>query len=397
MQLFEFPLLCQPTYQFETWQSYPEEHGYQNTSEISGDFQIFKITDDGQQDIIDSDDEAVATFFQQWLWFGILLEILESVDIAAFVRRKPDGTQWITTTHLQKHSQALIASAPDQSWASSPNMVQKWGSYRWQIIRRARTVVMRYLQTYECSADNIVPRTIFAVALLCEHLHEVLYRVYYRTTVADPWEAISKFNWREDDADYAMAIVEKLNEGSWCPNTLAGMDMYRSKIETLWFYANLQAPKRELGHDHCSAEQCVHLQIDHETYRTKNVAGDCDCDIVGPDPSALADIIINCKLPLTRVFFGAEGTIEKIDIQPREVDTKFVAISHVWTDGHGNPDGNLLPTCFFENFKKWSTRLPAENLSFSGWILYPSNESHGVLRNLHSRNCEIHMTKLPMS
>ncbi|KAK5077525.1 hypothetical protein LTR70_009693 [Exophiala xenobiotica] len=128
--------------------------------------------------------------------------------------------------------------------------------------------------------------------------------------------------------------------------------MYTSKIETLWFYANLQAPKRELGHDDCSAEQYVHLQIDHETYRTKHVVGDCHCDIVGPDPSALADIVINGKLPLTRVLFGAEGTIEKIDIQPREVESKFFAISHVWADGHGNPDGNLLPTCFLTELQK---------------------------------------------
>jgi len=191
---------------------------------------------------------------------------------------------------------------------------------------------MRYLQTYEYSADNIVPRTIFAVALLCEHLHEVLSRVYCHTTVDGPLEAIPKCNWRDDGADCAMAITEELNKGGWCPNTLAGMGMYDTKIETLWFYANLQAPKRELGYDDCSAEYCVHLQIDHEIYRTKHVAGDCHCDIVGPDPSALADIVINGKLPLTRVLFRAEGTIKKIDIEPREDDTKFVAISHVWAE-----------------------------------------------------------------
>lgn len=52
------------------------------------------------------------------------------------------------------------------------------------------------------------------------------------------------------------------------------------------------------------------------------------------------------KIPLLNITQTDEDLESlQVEVVAHTPDTRYVAISHVWADGLGNPMGNSLPTC----------------------------------------------------
>ncbi len=87
-----------------------------------------------------------------------------------------------------------------------------------------------------------------------------------------------------------------------------------------------------------------------KTYKTQHVAGCSGCKEHGLSSKAISAVLVPEKviIPLITVDFRRPRCPVEIlaaDITQIERVLPYVAISHVWSDGKGNPLRNFLPAC----------------------------------------------------
>ena len=72
---------------------------------------------------------------------------------------------------------------------------------------------------------------------------------------------------------------------------------------------------------------------------------DCTCEGLTIDSKTLFKILLGGSLPLLRIHQHQSLTQIVVDIVPSNDASRYVALSHVWAHGLGNPHANGLPRC----------------------------------------------------
>ncbi|KAI9740406.1 MAG: hypothetical protein M1834_004986 [Cirrosporium novae-zelandiae] len=138
----------------------------------------------------------------------------------------------------------------------------------------------------------------------------------------------------------------------WCPSAIAKV---RKELDCLLYAASLRSPSTEKDHSRCTKRSCVANQINKEIYQIRHVSNNCQCVSWKPDEERILEIIKDGGVPLVcfPVDWPADSeslVLEVIRYQPGQ---QYVAISHVWADGLGNPYENALPA--FQIWNLWRT------------------------------------------
>lgn len=137
-------------------------------------------------------------------------------------------------------------------------------------------------------------------------------------------------------------------------------------------------------HGLCDEEVCFAAQINTKTYETQHINTACDCKFVGPETSYLAKVLTNDS-PLVTMDAGREdGEVELL--LERDSTTAYVAISHVWADGLGNPGTNKLLLCQVRRIQYqvnalYGTDGPAPKPFWTNTICIPVGEEFREQRN----------------
>ncbi len=99
---------------------------------------------------------------------------------------------------------------------------------------------------------------------------------------------------------------------------------------------------------------------------TRHVSDSCGCKSLHVDEDLLADCLKKGCLPLIRLEEDSNSGQMSIDVVASTDSTSYVALSHVWADGLGNPTATALPRCQLSRLKKLIDNLDFENLDVSG-------------------------------
>ncbi|CAG9990670.1 unnamed protein product [Clonostachys byssicola] len=101
----------------------------------------------------------------------------------------------------------------------------------------------------------------------------------------------------------------------------------------------------------CTPQTCKARVFDDDTYKTKHATLDCSCDFVKADTSKLCEILHKASIPLIESVDPDDehAEITFIEAQP---GIKYVAISHVWSDGLGNTSENAIPRCQLQRLSR---------------------------------------------
>ena len=131
-------------------------------------------------------------------------------------------------------------------------------------------------------------------------------------------------------------------------------------IDTLTYLSLLKrSPMRQKSHAKCSPEGCIAYNVDMAKYKTRHITADCNCEMIGVPYEELIDIIQRGDVPLVSVIQSpdrASGITVKLST--RNKNSAYVAVSHVWADGLGNPKSNSLPVCQLRRFENSVCFLP---------------------------------------
>lgn len=131
----------------------------------------------------------------------------------------------------------------------------------------------------------------------------------------------------------------KMLEGGWCPSHLRSLKDLRPAA--LYYSSLLERPDLNVSHEVCTDARCHVPSIQSP----KHVVADCTCPLLTADQKLMCGILKAGSFPLIRMDAGESGDQPSLKVVQHKPFMRFIALSHVWADGLGNPKSNSLPTC----------------------------------------------------
>ncbi|KAK6359870.1 hypothetical protein TWF696_000999 [Orbilia brochopaga] len=360
--LVKFPLVGEQ-WDGGSFDEYPTRRGYDTTTQ--------KFLDPS----VENSRDASYAFHQTWLYLGLLANgfIGQNADPnELFLRHDEEiGDLVLTTENLAQ----FIAD-----WKTAVNAMDIPARVE-AITHASQSVTKVYNQVEELAVPNpadliwekdVTPlgeRVRFAIALLCDALGNSILSLTGNELDAQ----IDKYNskWSQgDEVPYPVyqyhrwrignSLDAAMDRALLCP--VEKKQLAESSPAFLCYLLSLPETNRYPGqHDNCIHGTCVGNNIDEKTYVTKHVDGACDCQHDGPNIEDVKKCLRDGHIPsLTISIVG--GEYRGMKVKPQKVEQAsvwrfhqgksglarsldYVALSHVWSDGLGNPFANTLPRC----------------------------------------------------
>lgn len=140
----------------------------------------------------------------------------------------------------------------------------------------------------------------------------------------------------------ASFVLGCMEDAKICPQAA---ERICSSYNYLTAYYLLHLPRsRKVDHVGCSQLICKAYTVDEETYTTVHTTEGCECEHLTVDVEKLNSIIAKGDVPLVRIKIGGKDDV-KLALKSGTPHDTYVAMSHVWMDGLGNPRSNSLPRC----------------------------------------------------
>ena len=185
----------------------------------------------------------------------------------------------------------------------------------------------------------------------------------------------------------ATEIRERMEQAGWCPHQIKyAMQTYESEV--LLYLATInRSGFRDVDHRKCARKRrCVAMNSDMKNYITRHVAPTCSCEMVAVAYEKLIKILSESGVPLIAIRKDQDQNI-RLHVEPRTLSSRYIAISHVWADGLGNPSQNGLPCCQLKRLQTQLGNLPLsrENAgTYIGKLLIDYKRFHISISRPHS-------------
>ncbi len=290
--------------------------------------------------------QELHAFLQAWLFFGLIKHTTGmSIPCSDFIYTHQDGKEYITTAPLLDYAEKWklrdYAAIKD---SGKQDILRKTTPY----LQRANSVVLQLWQRFAVrqpaevshQASGLSSELLLSLQLIGAALTRARTHVYYDSSWHIKEKASFYYHW--GNSKLMQSHMLKLG---WCKSIAAAF--MSKKLDVQCFAASLEPLKVKKDHTQCSERTCLGNQVSETGYEVKHTTRDCQCQFVGPNIDSLVSILREYQRPLillpTRVDdLGEKGSLEVVAFQP---GMHYLAFSHVWKDGLGNPLQNTLPMC----------------------------------------------------
>ena len=324
----EIPDLGGEEYDGEEFLDYPARCGWDISKLRQGNVQESKLS--GDHNALEL---QAAQFLQTWVFFGTLSELLGRV-----LKREEYSVVCQTPSENERRCLTGRKLLPLLSeWASGQRSVPKQELAEKQqklesCLNLAALVLRDLSEHWKGSGILILPDSV--------HLHLVshLYMLNYYNYLSSPLARYATFA----DAGRHPAFVSRLVKEGWCPNLIERL-VRAIGVGGLYYTTLMGRASETVDHVPCSPNACIANNIEMEHYHTRHVDVDCCCDQRGAPDSDLLPILRGQDYPI----FFVRGDDDSLVLEVKAFDgvQSYIAISHVWSDGLGNPHANSLPKC----------------------------------------------------
>lgn len=147
--------------------------------------------------------------------------------------------------------------------------------------------------------------------------------------------------------DYEI-IRRRFEDGGWCQAEYT-FQLQGWSTRYLFYLSCLSRIKR-VDHTHCSDTVCIHSVVREENYVIRHTTDGCQCEMIDLTKEVEAHFCegstseVTRQFPLIQCEDAVDGQRPRVQIVTSQ-NRPYIAISHVWSEGLGNPKGNALPTC----------------------------------------------------
>ena len=352
------PCLVDPLYTMskekKEWLEYPQYRGFEYNSASMFEWEKYPAS-------------KLADFLQDWLFFGLLRAVLpEEIPVTAedFIRKGEDGKNYFTTARLAKYIDSWQQFLLEKSIVERTQL--KEAARR--ILHQANPVINHVSDLPAIQGLRLSPSMPLECALPCALLGNAL------------WLAI--------DANYSTwcsqdLIWEQLELQGWCPFIVAGIS---NELSTTCYFATIGGPKPARDHEQCTETVCLYSLI----IKAQHIPGCNACQRLASPAAEVASSITRDITPVLRVISHPQPSKSRLEFRGSTYNTPYIAISHVWSDGLGNPLANEVYTCQAERLQKAVDRVFREqgsNTVEAGWwwldtLCVPTQEEHKAQKEL---------------
>ena len=351
------PYLCTERYDGSSWASYPSRKGRAGFSLTEGvEFnQIEAIRFMRVNPISLAEQES---FLQTWLYFGLIAEFLganstfnssdsdsvdNNLDISPTVMSANDILDIIYDTVLVQDGESTFVVLDDAGLQKFIDITQS------SMPQEPETQMARYLHLSRCLAHT--------QAVLITTPKDVSHNI--RLSIAAVGEVFMSFiiislgprndpkvtarSWANHYFDDEVNL--SMIENGWCPSDISRCMSMFSSFQSLNVIHKMDKSLPPRGHTSCTDFVCNAYQINMDKYHVVHLKDGCECgETLVVDSEELTRILFQGdQIPLLRIVGGLHDmTIELVE---SKFDSKYIAISHVWADGLGNPFANALHRC----------------------------------------------------
>ena len=272
------------------------------------------------------------SFMQAWLFFGLLNEVLGDLYCEEdFLIKDPVETdRFILCT---KKLRPLLKAACRLRFGKTSHATRKQFDHLRECLNLVVTVFFAFHSEFDwglkCSIAAVHEATVYTLNHIAQRLGSA---------------NIPNMPWAKNF--FGAAICTQMLKAGWCPSDIERAKDKFMSTQSLYFLSRMR--KNEICREHltCTASLCSSFQLDLATYQTKHRQPGCRCPDVTPSIDDVATLLRSRKLPLLQVT-QKDGNLEslKVEVVAHNPRISYVAISHVWADGLGNPRGNSVPAC----------------------------------------------------
>lgn len=327
---FEYPIEPQG---FRGFQEFPSLHGYDHESLAA----------------LALSDRRTGAFLQSWLFFGLLTETFSRPNYCFnredFLCLSNTGEPEISTKALFRYLwywQAARYTDDSEAMTALERTVDDCLRVAQSVLALVNSQMrqdMRVRNSLKGEHWSVEVASVFSLSLLGESLTWA--RRYLSQYTSPP------------DFEWDCAFLERrLLASGWCQGEISSFR--KSCALSSRFYLSMM-DRRVLGksHNKCnSSVPCQAYQLDYSTYRTQH-RPDCSdqvgCAEVGPAMADVTSAIGNGGSAVIATGLNSPGQ----GLSPQVIQVggtggsviRYVAISHVWSDGLGNPWSNRLQLC----------------------------------------------------
>lgn len=387
-------------YDYKGFSDYPERCGWDGKNLLKGDFE-------GRRS------EDVVAFVQSWLYFGMAAELLRDIggkyllsDIEN-VLTEPDS-QIIQNGPLleiaQKHEDHLLILL--QGFKGQGGLVrfagegkrymEKWVKEEMKRIDDILDEVRLYLRSVSQAkvagtVKPVVPEEIvLSIATLGDMfaaMRNVLFvwGTAYQTQKPEDsrlqkWEHLMGYGVPQQiGSDGSEKIYswgdtpllwQRLLDQGWCRSDLTYLDE-KTQTSSQIYISNLRRHRTSLQHTNCTETQCRAYDVEDEFEHDHrpDCSRSASCTRVSIPLPTIQKFIEEGNIPV--VTAGSEGSTRlNVESHSKVGEHGFVAISHVWSDGLGNPEETALFSCQLDRLQTWVNNLsespPGSSIPF--WL-----------------------------
>jgi hypothetical protein len=273
---------------------------------------------------------GLATFLQDWLFFGLLRAILpEEIDLRVgdFIRTDDRGERYITTRKLVndylKPWEEILGKLPRDE-------IEALTKRNHRILKEASKLCYHLSELPSAPGLHLFPPLSLECVLPCALLG-------YALSITNASPNIGGLVWTTGDL-----IAEQMELQGWCPFIVSGI-AHSHEIATRCYFTTLGGPKQKKARNHarCTDTLCYQTQVKDAQHTTLH----CACAML-PSPAAVVAKAIRDKLtPLLKYEPATSFAPSSLGFGLSNSSSPYVAISHVWCDGLGNPKGNEIHNC----------------------------------------------------
>jgi hypothetical protein len=139
-------------------------------------------------------------------------------------------------------------------------------------------------------------------------------------------------------------LLNHMVKHDWCLHQ-ARWFCERFTFNVVYYLASVRRKPSVTSHKDCEREDhCVANNTDPKTYQCRHTNAGCSCQYISVSIEEVKAIIRDGEIPLISFTETPSGVIQHKVIRAK-YSTKYTAISHLWSDGLGNPRQNSLPKC----------------------------------------------------
>ncbi|KAL9485392.1 hypothetical protein ACSS6W_004181 [Trichoderma asperelloides] len=297
--------------------------------------------------------EEIQPFLQTWLWFGLLAEMLglneispgvhlvENTVAAEGIRNLYASTVYLSDEDGKRYISAKEVLDSTQVIAERQKLAPD---------KRERLIYirdcLRYANLMIPSALNLDETVRYSICALGEYFSTGLSSVVAQSTPKIDVPNLA-FSWHQGYMQLGGTIDKQMLQRGWCPSETEKIRSQFQGLHTMHHISQLQRPNANQDHSNCTRHLCTAFQMDIETYQPSHLSDDCGCPLINIDERVTSLILRSTDTyPILRFDqIGDESDNFELVVEPYEPGVPYVALSHVWANGLGNPRANSLPRC----------------------------------------------------